>query len=317
MKSPKRPLFAARLLFLVLLTVFACFSLSPSTRAQAEEPPPIGGLELQDKAYQKFKPEVEAVLRGYYAAVEAGDFDKALTYYAWRPVSNMSLVGSHENVLNAARIVKQQLDHNGGLRRASVYGIFRRGRELAAIVELEFNNGRWDISPEVLFGYDGDWGKSDWKLFVAQWGTSVAPPLAGQGEMLANYLAIYRAGIAGDLKQMRALSYMEGEYDRYAHLSAEEREREINKLFGLIAERMQQLPRLSGGAASVDIPRMNESGVYVDIPPEQNNRPKREPIAVGSVVIRRTYPNGRSDTGRVYFLLDRDGRWKANPNRLN
>jgi len=134
--------------------------------------------------------------------------------------------------------------------------------------------------------------------------------------MYANYLAIYRAGLAGDIKQMRALSYMEGLYDSYAHLTAAEREQKINKEFERIAESMQQLPRLSGGVASIDIPRMNESGVYVDIPPEQNNRPKRAPLAVGSVVIRTTYQNGRAETGRVYFSLDRDGCWKANPNRL-
>jgi len=313
-KSPKRFLLAVCFSFLAFA---ACFTLSPGLHAQTEPSNPVGGLEFQDKAYQKFKPEVEAVLRGYYAAVEAGDFEKALTYYAWRPVSNMSLVGSHENVLQAARIVKQQLDHNGGLRRAGVYGIFKRGRELVAIVELEFNNGRWDISPGVLFGYDGDWGKSELKLFVAQWGSSVPPPVVGLGEMYANYLTIYRAGLAGDIKQMRALSYMEGLYDYYSHLTPAEIEQKINKEFERIAEGMQQLPRLSGGVASIDIPRMNESGVHVDIPPEQNNRPKREPLAVGSVVIRRTYPNGRSDTGRVYFILDRDGRWKANPNRLN
>jgi len=316
MKSLKCFLLAARLPLLVLLAAFVCVSFLSKVHAEAELPPPIGGLEFQDKAYQKFKPEVEAVLRGYYAAVEAGDFDKALTYYAWRPVSNMSLVGSHENVLDAARIVKQQIDHNGGLRRVGIYGTFRRGRELVAIVEVEFKNGRWDLSPGVLFGYDGDWGKSDWKLFVAQWGSSVPPPVAGQGEMYANYVSIYRAGLAGDIKQMRALCYMEGLYDYYGHLSAEEREQKINKIFEGIAERMQQLPRLSGGVASIEIPRMNESGVYVDIPPEQNNRPKREPLAVGSVVIHTTYKNGRSETGRVYFSLDRDGRWKANPNRL-
>jgi len=92
----------------------------------------------------------------------------------------MSLAGAHQNVLDAARIVKQQLEHNGRLRRVGVYGIFRRGRELVAIVELEFNNGRWDLSPELLFGYDGDWGKSEWKLFVTQWGNSVPPPVAGR-----------------------------------------------------------------------------------------------------------------------------------------
>jgi len=299
---PKVPLSAKRssLVVVAVFAAFACVSLSPNARAQTENQfsSSIGGLEFQDKAYQKFKPEVEAVLRGYYAAVEAGDFDKALTYYAWRPVSNMSLVGSHENVLDAARIVKQQIDHNGGLRRAGVYGIFRRGRELVAIVELEFNNGHHDISPGVLFGYDGDWGKSEWKLFVAQWGSSVPPPVVGQSEMFANYVAIHRAGLAGDIKQMRA------------------REQKINKEFEGISERMQQLPRLSGGVASIEVLRMDESGVYVDTPPAQNHRPKREPLAVGSVVIRATYKNGRSDTGRVYFSLDRDGRWKANPNRL-
>jgi len=148
---------------------FVCVCLAPDARAQTEAPGSgveirspalIGGLELQDEALLKFRPELEVVFHGYYTAVELGDFDWALAYYAWNPVNKMKREereAALENARDAARLVKAQIEHNGGVRSVAVQGIFQRdGLGPVAVVEVEFNNGVRDLSPAVAMIYEGE-----------------------------------------------------------------------------------------------------------------------------------------------------------------
>jgi len=306
----------------------ACVSFVPSARAQAEAPNSdteaqpsdlIGGLELQDEEFLKSREELEAVFQGYYTAVELEDFDWALAYYAWESVAKMKKAdreAARENALDAARLVKAQIDHNGGVRRVTVCGVFQL-REPGVVVEVEFNNGVRDLSPVVAMAYEvgpekaaREKVKGEWKLQVVTVSMKISPPLVGLRELLASFETIYRAALANDSERMRELSYEAGLFLSLKETQPEEREKRIMRIYDVAIKRIQTAARVNGGVVSIDIPRMQESTVYV------YTKPGDEPIAIASAVIRRNFENGKSEAWQTSFFLDRDGRWKANPNTL-
>gem|GEM_PF-699251 len=305
-----------------------------SSGAVVEKAEPIGGLELQHEPFLKLRPELEAIFQGYYEAVETGDFDKALTYYAWGAVNGNKAdrEAARQNALDAARLVKQQVDHKGGVRRVAVYtpqqarpwwedsdvrsvaihGIFKV-RDLEVVIEVEFNDGTRDLSPVVPMTYEKGPAKDDqgaWKLEVVTVSMKIPPPLVGQREILATFDTIYRAALADDLEQMRALSYEEGLFLSLKEDKPEEREKRISRIYDVAKNRIQTAARLNDGLVSIDIPRMQETTVYV------YTKPGEAPIAIASAMTRRSFGNGKSEVWQTSFFLDRDGRWKANPNTL-
>jgi len=300
-----------------------CVCLAPDARAQTEAPSSgaeirspdlIGGLELQHEDFLKFREGILTVFEGYYTAVELGDFDWALAYYAWEPLRKAKKEDketARENALNAARLVKEQIDANGGVRRVVVNGIFRPlGLGVTAVVEVEFNNGVCDLSPAVAMVYEGEREKGEWRLEVVTVGMKIPPPLVGQRELLNSFETIYRAALEDDFAQMRELSYEEGLFLSLKEKKPEEREKRIARVYEVAAKRIQTAARLNDGLVSIDIPLMQESTVYV------YTKPDTEPIAIASASIRRTFKNGKSEVWQTSFFLDRDGRWKANPNTL-
>jgi len=311
--------------------------------SQTPSSEPISGLKLQHEAFLTLRPELEAIFQGYYAAVEAGDFDEALTYYSWGEVSKIKKEdreAARENALAAARLVKEQIDHNGGVRQMSVHmpnqtrawweddgvsqvavhGVFQRdGLGPVAVVEVEFNNGTRDLSPVVAMTYEESWEKPQsqstrergaWKLEVVTVGMKIPPPLVGLREMLATFETIYWAALADDVAQMRELSYESGLFLSLKEKKPEEREKRIMRIYDVATKRIQTAARVNGGLVSIDIPLMQESTVYV------YTKPGEEPIAIAGAVIRRNFENGKSEAWQTSFFLDRDGRWRVNPNTL-
>jgi len=138
----------------------------------------------------------------------------------------------------------------------------------------------------------------------------IPPPLVGQRELLASFETIYRAALENDFEQMRALCYEEGLFLSLKEKKTEEREKRIMRIYDFAAKRIQTAARVNSGLVSIDIPLMQESTVYV------YTKPGEEPIALASASIRRNFGNGKSEVWQTSFFLDRDGRWKANPNTL-
>jgi len=294
----------------------SCPSSGRSRRTENRSPAQVGGLEFQHEGFSTLWPEFEAFFQGYYAAVEFEDLDWALAYYAWKPVNKLKREESEaarQNALDAARLVKAQIEHNGGVRSVAVRGIFQRdGLGPVAVVEVEFNNGVRDLSPAVAMVYEGERGKekAEWKLEVVTVSMKIPPPLVGLRELLATFETIYRAALIDDFEQMRELSYEEGLFLSLKEKKPEEREKRIMRIYDVAAKRIQTTVRANGGLVSVDIPVMQDSTVYV------YTKPGEEPIAIASALIRRNFEKGKSEIWQTSFFLDRDGRWKANPNAL-
>jgi len=299
-----------------------CAFLVPSASAQTEEPSasdvesqslhPIGGLEFQHEEFLKLQSELDAVFQGYYTAVEQEHFDWALAYYAWEPLKKAKKEeqeAARQNALDAAQLVKQQIVQNGGIRGLTVHGVFQRSG-LVAVVEVEFNNGMRDLSPAVAIIYEGERLHGEWKLEVVTVSMKIPPPLVGQREILASFETIYRAALEVDFAQMRELSYEEGLFLSLKEKKPEEREKRIARIYEVAAKRIQTAVHVNGGLVSVDIPLMQESTVYV------YTKPGEEPIAIASATIRRKFENGKEEAWQTSFFLDRDGRWRANPNTL-
>jgi len=316
MKFPKLPLLAARFLPPALFVFAVCLPLPPNARAQEENrsPAQVGGLEFQHEEFSTLRPEFEAVFQGYYAAVEFEDLDWALAYYAWKPVNKLKREESEaarQDALDAARLVKAQIEHNGGVRSVAVQGIFQRdGLGPVAVVEVEFNNGVRDLSPTVAMVYEGEREKAEWKLEVVTVSMKIPPPLVGLRELLATFETIYRSALVDDFEQMRELSYEEGLFLSLKEKKPEEREKRIMRIYDVAAKRIQTTVRANGGLVDVDIPLMQDSTVYV------YTKPGEEPIAIATATIRRNFEKGKSEAWQTSFFLDRDGRWKANPNTL-
>jgi len=205
-----------------------------------------------------------------------------------------------------------------GVRQVAVHGVFPI-RELGAVVEVEFNNGTRDFSPVVAMTYEesrekpqppSERERGEWKLEVVTVSMKIPPPLVGPREMLSTFETVYRAALESDFAQMRELSYESGLFLSLKETQPEERERRIARIYEVAAKRIQTAARVNGGLVSIDIPLMQESTVYV------YTKPDAEPIAIASASIRRNFGNGKSEVWQTSFFLDRDGRWKANPNTL-
>jgi len=304
----------------------------------------------------KARAEVLAVFEAYYTAVELADFDWALAYYSWEPVAKLDRdkkdkkqteeLAARENARHAAQLVKEQIEHNGGLRRVvAVHGLFETLGH-CAVVEVEFNNGTRDLSPAVALIYEparererprgntrtaaavgpsapDEAGEAqavsaqaapapdgEWKLEAVTTAMRIPPPLVGQREILATFETIYRAALASDFAQMREHAYDSGLFLNLKESKPEEREKRIARLIEEKAKRIQTAAHVNGGLVSIDVPRMQESTVYV------YTKPGEEPIAIASLVIRRNFQNGKSEAWQTSFFLDRDGLWKVNPNTL-
>jgi len=295
----------------LLLTLLFSLSLSATvpSGARAQNSDQIRGFERQEDAGRRLIPVITPVLQAYYNAAAAGNFDAVIMHYAWDKIIPRQMVKLQDKVINAATLVKNQIDANDGIKNVKAVAVFfpvSSGRlPIKVIAEVEFNNGKKDLSPSIYMTREGE--KQEWKLdFVKGWGDrNVEPPLIGLREMAANYDAAYRAILEGDMELMLKLIHTKGVRGLGKPTESEKKEL-IKTGFEALIQQTKALTRANGGLERIEAPDVSNSSstMYYWVTDEGD-------VLDGYVNIQITkhYKNGKTESLLGQFW-QHEGKWK-------
>jgi len=284
----------------------------PDVRANPEWRP-VQEFQRQHPNARELARAIQPVFERYYQAVAAGDNEAALAQYGWAEIEARNMSNAREGVLTGINFVKQQIDANGGVRQVGVVGVFSGGWVSDAyadiIVELEFNNGKKELSAVIQVERDGSpaIATGPWKLKVERTSSGYVnqrPPIVGMIEVAKIAEAYYLAAIEGNVERARELAYFGEEDRRRPH--AERLARSINYI--------QTMAQANGGLESIEV-RIAAS--YVIARKSYMSRRKVEEVVpnTNSIIIVQKYVNGKIDEEQMGFTLDEE-QWKIKPHHI-
>jgi len=306
--------------------LLALFALNSQVQAEVI----IQGLNTAKNEVRNVKSQVNPIIQGYFKAVASGDTKAALTYYAWSDIKPASMADNRQAALEVMKLLKQQIDANGGLRKIELIGFFPRLDKAKAILEIEFNNGFKDIAAGINMVRDGDYQNGAWKLALGERSFAsgtVHPTLAVAGLRAAMKIAeaYYAAALAGDNKTVKKLTYFEHWTERLPAKTAEKGtlgyivtfeegtpEQRLVKRISEIIEAQQVLLEANGGIKSLEVKDLSLSEGMLSTHHRKNfNDTDYKRLAEMSVYFDIKYGNGKMDYNkRINFLLD-NGQWKV------
>jgi len=298
-----------RMSWFALFGVVLFVVMVPELRANPEWGP-VQEFQRQHPNARELARAIQPVFERYYQAVAAGDNEAALAQYGWAEIDARNMSNAREGVLTGINFVKQQIEANGGVRQVGVVGVFSDGWVSDAhaniIVELEFNNGKKELSAEIQVERDGI-STGSWKLKVERGSRGYVnqrPPIVGMIEVAKAAEAYYLAVIEGNVERAWELAYfgrLEAYQDPQEHVNR--LERSINYIRTLV--------QANGGLVNFEV---GIAASYVNARESYMSRRKVEEVVpnVNSVIIIQKYANGKTDEEQMDFILD-EGRWKIKP----
>jgi len=240
------------------------------------------------------------------------------------------MAGNRQAAVEVMKLLKQQIDANGGVRNIELVGFFSRLDKAKAILEIEFNNGFKDIAAGINMARDGDYQSGAWKLALGErsYASGTGHPtlvVVGLRAAMKTAEAYYAAALAGDNKKVRKLTYFEHWTERLPTKTAEKGtlgyivtfeegtpEQRLAKRINQIIEAQQTLLEANGGIKSLEVKDLSLSeGMLSTHHRKDFNDNNYKRLAELSVYFDIKYGNGKMDYNRrINFLLD-NGQWKV------
>jgi len=252
--------------------------------------------------------EIQPVLERYYQAVAAGDNEAALTQYGWEEIRASSMADARENALQGIGFVKRQIDANDGIRQVGIAAVFVKGWvnnfNAEIIIELEFNNGKRDLSAPIPIERDGGRITDPLRLKVETTGTKTSPLFVGMIEVAKVAEDYYLAARDGNTSRARELAYF-GRLEAYEKPQAHAER--LASSIGSIQTQAQANGGLEGIEVNITTAKAAAREMYM------TRRKVMEVVPYVYVVnVVQKYANGKTDVQQQTFVFD-EGQWKIIP----
>jgi len=295
-----------RISWCVLFGMVLLAAMVPDVRANPEWRP-VQEFQNQHPNAREMANEIQPVLERYYQAVAAGDNEAALAQYAWAGIRARDMADAREIALRGIGFVKRQIDANDGIRQVAVAGVFVKGwpsnPEADIIIELEFNNGKKDLSAMISIQRDGGVGGPA-RLKVETNGTKTSPPIVGMIEVAKVAEDYYLAARDGNASRARELAYF-GRLEAY-----EKPQAHAERLASSIGS-IQTQAQANGGLESIEV-SITSAKVYAGEAYMTRRKVTEVVPRVHVVWVVQKYANGKTDVQQQSFVFD-EGQWKIIP----
>jgi len=269
-------------------------------------------LDTEKNEITRLKEKIDPLIQGYFNGVAAGDTEAALAAYDWEPVNAGDMAKARAVAVATMKLLKQQIDANGGLRKVALVGVFERqgymNDKKKIILEIEFANGFKDISAGIVIKERN----KNWRLAIDEVAgvmeTYPSLAVAGLRAAMQTAEAYYAAALRNDYDAVNKLTYSaHWGKNSHTHLLGTV-EKQIKDNMGIL----NNLTAANGGLGVIEVRdiALSESRLGT-LHRKSKTDDNYKHLVEMTVRFNVGYGNGKTDYNkRAGFILD-NGRWQV------